>query len=93
LAPWKQTLISGNSASEASEVSGSSRTTAANFNLFGHRGLTNAQAFEYFTPGPTDTTATSNGNDPTALANILSTTLANSGGPTRTHALVAGSLR
>jgi hypothetical protein len=72
-------------------VSGSSRTTAANFNLFGHRGLTNAQAFEYFTPGPTDTTATSNGNDPTALADILDTTLANNGGPTRTHALVAGS--
>jgi hypothetical protein len=85
----ERTLISGNSASQASEVYGSARTT--NFNLFGHSGLTNAQAFEGFTPGPTDITATSNGNDPTALSNILNTTLANNGGPTRTHALVAGS--
>jgi len=62
-----------------------------NFNLFGHRGLTNGQAFENFTPGPTDITATSNGTDPTALVNILNTNLANNGGPTRTHALVGGS--
>jgi hypothetical protein len=56
-----------------------------------HHGLTNAHAFEDFTPGATDITVTSNGNRSTALANILNTTLANNGGPTRTHALVAGS--
>jgi hypothetical protein len=59
--------------------------------VFGHQGLTNAQAFENFTPGPLDITATSNGNTPTALSAILNTTLANNGGPTRTHALVPGS--
>jgi hypothetical protein len=49
------------------------------------------QAFANFTPGPTDITATSNGTGPTALVNILNPTLANNGGPTRTHALVGGS--
>ena len=53
--------------------------------------LTNGQAFENFTPGPTGITATSNGNNPTALVNILNPNLANNGGPTRTHALVGGS--
>jgi hypothetical protein len=62
--------------------------TAANF---GHKRLTTAQAFENFTPGPTDITATSNGNYSTVLSNILNTTLANNGGPTRTHALVSSS--
>ncbi|HKH21968.1 MAG TPA: right-handed parallel beta-helix repeat-containing protein [Gammaproteobacteria bacterium] len=65
--------------------------TAASFNLFGYRGLTNDEAFENFTPGQTDITATSNGNDPTRLDRILNPTLANNGGPTRTHALVGGS--
>ncbi|HKF96412.1 MAG TPA: choice-of-anchor Q domain-containing protein, partial [Gammaproteobacteria bacterium] len=88
-----RTAISGNSAADGAEVNnaGDSSVTAASFNLFSYRGLTNGQAFENFTPGPTDITATSNGNDPTTLANILNTTLANNGGPTRTHALVAGS--
>ncbi|HEX2244259.1 MAG TPA: choice-of-anchor Q domain-containing protein [Gammaproteobacteria bacterium] len=63
---------------------------ADRYNLFGHSGETNAQAFARFSPGPTDITATSNGNRPTALANILNPTLANNGGPTRTHALPAG---
>jgi hypothetical protein len=62
--------------------------TATNFNLFGHKEVTNAQAFENFERGPTDITATSNGTDPTLLSDILNTTLANNGGPTRTHALV-----
>jgi hypothetical protein len=92
----ERTLISGNTGRPgAAEVDNDpeleGRVQAANFNLFGHSGLTNAQAIDGFTPGPTDITATSNGNDPTALPNILNTTLANNGGPTRTHALVAGS--
>jgi hypothetical protein len=90
----KRALISGNTASRGHEVYNLSPTHyfyIGNFNLFGHRELTNAQALSGFTPGPSDITATSNGNDPTALSNILNPTLANNGGPTRTHALVAGS--
>jgi len=61
------------------------------FNLFGHSGENNTQAFYGFTPGASDITATSNGTTPTALASILNTTLADNGGATFTHALVNGS--
>jgi hypothetical protein len=64
---------------------------ADNYNLFGHSGQTDGEAFYQFTPGSRDITATSDGTLPTALANILETTLANNGGPTKTHALVPGS--
>jgi hypothetical protein len=87
-------LISGNTASRGHEVFNLSSTLffyVGNSNLFGHRELPNAQAVSGFTPGSTDITATSNGNNPTGLSNILNSTLANNGGPTRTHALVAGS--
>jgi hypothetical protein len=87
-----RTLISGNTAQGAgSELYNYSdeffpgSVTAANFNLFGHSGLTNARAFQNFTPGATDITATSNGNTPTKLSNVLNTTLADNGGPTKTH--------
>jgi hypothetical protein len=60
-------------------------------NLLGDSDLTNAQAFSGCTPGATDITATSDGNTPTALANILTPTVANNGGPTLTYNLVAGS--
>jgi len=89
-----QTLVSGNTASvRGPELDNVANGTVAanNFNLVGHNGLTDAQAFSGFTPGPTDLTATSNGNVPTALGAILDTTLANNGGPTQTHELVAGS--
>jgi len=87
-----RSVIAGNTAPGGAEVfNNNGSITAASFNLFGYRGLTNGQAFENFTPGPTDITATSNGNNPTALVNILNPTLANNGGPTRTHALVGGS--
>ena len=88
-----RTVIAGNTGRPggAEVFNDNGSITAASFNLFGYRGLTNGQAFENFTPGPTDITATSNGNDPTALVNILNTNLANNGGPTRTHALVGGS--
>lgn len=43
------------------------------------------------TPGATDITATSDGTDPTPLASILNTTLADNGGDTLTHALVSDS--
>ena len=88
-----RTVIAGNTGVPAgAEVfNNNASVTAGSFNLFGHSRLTNDQAFENFTPGPTDITATSNGKDPTALVNILNPTLANNSGPTRTHALVAGS--
>jgi hypothetical protein len=87
-----RTMISGNTAPGGAEVfNDGGSITAVSFNLFGYRGLTNGQAFENFTPGPTDITATSNGNDPTRLDRILNPSLANNGGPTRTHALVGGS--
>jgi uncharacterized repeat protein (TIGR01451 family) len=87
-----RTLISGNTAPTGAEVRhrSSGAVTADDFNLFGHSGLTNAEAFSGFTPGASDITATSDGTDPTPLANILAP-LANNGGPTQTHALVAGS--
>lgn len=61
------------------------------FNVLGHSGETNAQAFDGFVPAGSDITATSDGTTPTALGNILNTTLADNGGPTETHALVSGS--
>jgi hypothetical protein len=95
-------LISGNSAASGAEVYNnpdSHGITPGRFNLFGHRGLTNAQAFENFTPGMTDTVATADdcGGEPpwycanTPLRGILVTSLADNGGPTRTHALPSSS--
>jgi len=89
-------LISGNSAvSRGDEIYNSGRWTIISaFNVFGHNGQSNADAFSGvtgFTPGANDFNATSDGGIPTALASILDTTLADNGGPTQTHALVAGS--
>jgi hypothetical protein len=86
-----RTLVAGNGAGPEISNDAGGTITASNFNLFGHSGLTNAQAFENFTPGATDISSTSNGTAPKALNAILNTTLANNGGPTRTHALVSGS--
>lgn len=86
-----RSLIAGNGVGSGPEVNRTGGTvTASNLNLFGHSGLTNAQAFYGFTPGGTDLTATSNGNTPTALTDILGP-LAFNGGPTQTYALVDGS--
>ncbi len=87
-----RSLISGNSATlSGNEIYVRSGTITANaFNVFGHSGQTNADAFFGFTPGASDFNATSSDQN-VALANILDTTLANNGGPTETHALVAGS--
>ena len=88
-----QSLIAGNSADgpgdEIRVVGGT--INADGFNLLGHSGRTNADAFAGFTPGASDLVATSDGNTPTALASILDTNLADNGGTTLTHALVAGS--
>jgi hypothetical protein len=87
-----RTLISGNTAPNGAEVYQLSGgvVTANNFNLFGHSGLTTAQALGgsgVILFGASDITATADGTDPTALAAILNTSLANNGGPTRNHAL------
>jgi hypothetical protein len=83
-------LLSGNTASTGAEVANSPSGTiiADAYNLFGHSGLTNAQAFSSFAPGVSDLTATFDGTTPTALSALLNTTLANNGGPTKTHNLV-----
>jgi len=90
-------ILSGNSSTTPStsgggdEVYSRSSIIANAFNIFGHSGQNNADAFYGFTPGASDFNATSDGLTPTALASILDTTLADNGGPTQTHALVAGS--
>ena len=61
------------------------------YNLFGHSGENTPQAFFGFPLAAGDIDATGNGATPTALAAILDTTLADNGGSTWTHALVAGS--
>lgn len=89
-----RTLISGNTASTGREIAryrGQEVITADNYNLFGHSGLSNAQAFSGFTPGASDLTATSDGTVPTALSGILDPLLFDNGGPTKTHALASGS--
>ena len=79
-----RTLISGNAATSGSapELDNQHTVIANNFNLFGHDG--NA-GVEGFSPGPTDIVSTR------SLSAILNTTLADNGGPTRTHTLPSGS--
>lgn len=79
-----RTLISGNTSSSVPEVTNdaSSSVTANNFNVFGFSGNTGVSGFS---PGANDIVPT------VPLAQVLNTTLANNGGPTRTHALVSGS--
>ncbi|MCW5200797.1 hypothetical protein VU07_03160, partial [Desulfobulbus sp. F4] len=73
-----QLIVYGNSAAPNKD-SRTTNTHADNYNLFGHNGETNAHAFDGFTPGTKDITATSDGTKPTALDTILSP-LANNGG-------------
>ncbi len=95
-----KSIISGNSAPSQGEIfryANEGTIYVNNHNVFGHSGETNGDAFSgFFMPGATDINATSDGNGssidiPTALANILNPILANNGGPTKTHALVADS--
>jgi hypothetical protein len=77
-------LIAGNQAAIAPEVENAgsnSNVTANNFNLFGSNGNAGVSGF---TPGPTDIVPS------VSLAQILGP-LTFTGGPTPTHALVAGS--
>jgi hypothetical protein len=86
--------ISGNSAtnSGAEIFQSSGGITTEAYNIFGHSGLTNAQAFfGGFAPSGSDINTTSDGGTPTTLSGILNPTLADNGGFTQTHALVTGS--
>ena len=88
-----RSLVTDNAAASTGQEihhGGASVVTADASNLFGHSRASNATAFFGFVPGATDINATSDGTN-TDLNNILDTTLADNGGPTLTHALVAGS--
>lgn len=99
----QNSLISGNSAGTVGSAlelfnyydgPGSSYNgvvNAGSYNIFGHSGIHNALAFSNFAPHGSDMVATLDGTDPTALGDILDSTLADNGGPTLTHALVTGS--
>ena len=87
-----RSLIAGNSATNSGgelRIEGGTVNAGA-ANVFGHSGLTSAQAFANFSPGVSDVIATSDAGN-YDLAAILDTTLANNGGPTQTHALIPGS--
>ncbi len=87
-----RSLVSGNSAATGVEAANAFATlNASGYDLLGHSGLTKAQAYYGFTPKGYSITATMDGKTPTALSAILNTTLANNGGPTKTHNLVVGS--
>ena len=89
---FNRTIVSGNTSSMGAEIDNlSGIVTFNNVNLLGHGGLTNAQAFSGIFSFGTAIRATSNGTTPTPLGNILNNTLANNGGPTRTHMLASGS--
>jgi hypothetical protein len=77
-------LISGNNANSGSapelyNYATQATVIANNFNLFGHDGVAGVEGFS---PGTTDIVPRQ------SLRAILNTTLANNGGPTRTHALL-----
>lgn len=75
----------------ASELDFTNSTLIANGNnLLGDNSETSESAFFGVTPSFANIIATSDGNNPTSLTNILAP-LADNGGPTLTHALVAGS--
>jgi hypothetical protein len=83
-----RTLVSGNTASTGAEIFNdivyfSGAVLADNFNLFGTNGDAGVVGFS---PGPTDIVPA----DGVTLGDILEP-LTENGGPTKTHALVAGS--
>ena len=89
-------LIAGNTAAAGGEISNPSNPFVGTvnldgYNLIGDSSQSTADALLGVAAGATDILATSDGSMPTALASILDTTLADNGGPTQTHALVAGS--
>ncbi len=90
VAVLERTIVSGNSATGAGDEidDAPGNVTADEFNVLGDGGKSNADAFNNFTPGASDISATSDGTTPTAIGGILDATLADNGGPTETHLLV-----
>ena len=84
----RSSIVSGNFGQEIVALEGT--IIADSYNVFGHSGKSNAQAFSGFTPGTKDVIATSDGTKPTAMEAILSP-IADNGGDTQTYALPAGS--
>jgi hypothetical protein len=82
-------IVSGNSAPDAGEINDDSGGIYSVFNLLGENSRTTAQAIVGLTPGPNLIATSDDANIP--LGAILSTTLADNGGPTETHALVSNS--
>ncbi len=83
----ERSIVSGNHSPDASEIhihnygDDSPTVTVDAHNLFGDSGVDNEDAFYNFTPGSSDITATSDGNTPTDLSDILDTDLDDNGGP------------
>lgn len=84
------TIVAGNNSpvSIGIDIANVSTLTVDGYNLFGDSSRTTTASVGFITLGATDITTTSDGTLPTALDDILDTTLANNGGPTETHALV-----
>jgi len=85
-------IIAGNTASTVFEILDFflASTFTIDNNLFGDSSNTTAGAFVFGAPVGSNIFATSDGAQPTALSSILGP-LADNGGPTLTHALVANS--
>ncbi|MBI3248893.1 MAG: hypothetical protein HYZ50_20520 [Deltaproteobacteria bacterium] len=91
-----RSLIAGNIAATAGDEIWWFNANGGSFlvddaNLFGHSVESTADALYNVSAGVSDILATSDGAAPTALTDMLDTTLADNGGPTLTHNLVAGS--
>lgn len=87
-------IVAGNRASGLGgtrELRNLATLTVDAYNLLGRSEIDTALALEGVAAGPTDILATSDGTTPTALADIIDTTLANHGGSTLSHALTPGS--
>ena len=95
IAKFIGSIFSGNQAVDLADEIGNlgASIEADASNLFGDSLNSMADAFNGYTPDllGTDIIASSDGPMPTALTSILVTTLKDNGGPTKTHALVAGS--
>ena len=83
-------IVAGNNGSSGAEIQTSTATFTTSNNLLGDSSHTYAEAFENFVPDALDITATSGSVQATALSSILAP-LADNGGATQTHELVAGS--
>ncbi len=84
-------IVSGNRSNTISELALLSSVGIFNGNnLLGDNSRLTSEAFQGVTPSSNNILATSDGNTPTAISNILAP-LADNGGPTLTHALVQGS--